>query len=326
MRLSRGWLKLRRDIAASRWQFLAVAVVIALGVAIFIGAYGSYQNLRSSYDRSYDELRMADLWFEVGDAPAALEQDVAAVEGVAATEGRLVEELPIVLPEAGPERMLGRFVTLPAERHPAVNDVKVTKGQYFSPQSGEPQVLLEDGFAKFHDAEPGDRLRVMAPDGVPVELNVAGVAVSPEYLWVAKSERELFTLPSTFGIVFVPYDELAALLGTEPGIGARRIDERHHRQAEPAGHLHEPESLAVALRMRHAEGTMKILLGVAPLLVPDDHDRPAVQTRHARNDRRIVGVAPIAVQLGEAGGDALDVVEGVRAQRVTSELHPLPAR
>ncbi|MEE8346387.1 MAG: hypothetical protein V3S20_03465 [Dehalococcoidia bacterium] len=41
MRLSRGWLKLRRDIAASRWQFLAVSVVIALGVAIFIGAYGS---------------------------------------------------------------------------------------------------------------------------------------------------------------------------------------------------------------------------------------------------------------------------------------------
>ena len=153
MRLSRGWLKLRRDILSSRWQFLAVAVVIALGVAIFIGSYGSYQNLRFSYDRTYHELRMADLWFETADAPAAVVGDVAAVEGVAAAEGRLVEDLPVVLPEAGSERMLGRFVTLPAERRPEVNDVKITEGDYFSPVSAELQVLLETGFADFHDAE-----------------------------------------------------------------------------------------------------------------------------------------------------------------------------
>jgi putative ABC transport system permease protein len=215
VRLSRGWLKLRRDIAASRWQFLAVSVVIALGVAIFIGAYGSYQNLRSSYDRTYDELLMADLWLEAADAPVEVVDRVAAVDGVAAVEGRLIQELPVVLPEAGRERMLGRFVALPTERRPTVNNVKVTKGQYFSLEGGDPQVLLEEGFAKFHDAEPGDRLQVIMPDGAPIEFGVAGVAASPEYLWVTKSERELFTLPSTFGVVFVPYDELAALLGRE---------------------------------------------------------------------------------------------------------------
>jgi putative ABC transport system permease protein len=214
VRLSRGWLKLRRDILASRWQFLAVGVVIALGVAIFIGSYGSYQNLRFSYDRTYDQLRMADLWFEVSDAPAAVVEDVAAVDGVAAAEGRLVEELPIVLPEAGPERMLGRFVTLPSERRADVNDVKVTDGAYFTPESDEPQVLLETSFADFHDAQPGDVLQLMPPDGEIVEFRVAGMAASPEYLWVAKSERELFTtLPSTFGITFVPYDQLSQLLG-----------------------------------------------------------------------------------------------------------------
>jgi len=218
VRLSRGWLKLRRDILASRWQFLAVAVVIALGVAIFIGSYGSYQNLKFSYDHTYDQLRMGDLWFEVADAPAGVAQDVAAVEGVAAAEGRLVEELPVVLPEAGPERMLGRFLTLPSERRPNVNDVKVTKGEYFSPQGGEPQVLLEKGFADYHDAQPGDMLQVVLPEGEPVEFRVAGVAASPEYLWVAKSERELFTLPSTFGIMFVPYDDLSGLIAREDRI------------------------------------------------------------------------------------------------------------
>ncbi|OGO46093.1 MAG: hypothetical protein A2W34_01330 [Chloroflexi bacterium RBG_16_64_32] len=264
MRLSRGWLKLRRDIAASRWQFLAVAMVIALGVAIFIGSYGSFQNLRSSYDRTYDELGMADIWFEVGDASAAAVQDVAAVEGVAAAEGRLVEELPVVLPEAGPERILGRFVTLPAERRPAVNDVKVTKGDYFSPQGDEPHVLLEKGFAGFHDAQPGDRLRVIAPDGAPVELTIAGVAASPEYLLVAKSERELFTMPSTFGIVFVPYDDLAALLGRDG-----RISE-------------------VAVRLEDGADDGAVRAEVTSLLAPGDPGRVQVTDQEHQLSNRLL--------------------------------------
>jgi putative ABC transport system permease protein len=218
VRLSRGWIKLRRDVLASRWQFLAVGVVIALGVAIFIGSYGSYQNLRSSYDRTYDQLHMADLWFEVSDAPVAVAEDVAAVDGVAAAEGRLVQELPVVLPEAGPERMLGRFVTLPADRRADVNDVKVTDGQYVSAGSSEAQVLLEKSFADFHGAGPGDTIQIILPDSEPVDFRVAGVAASPEYLWVAKSERELFTMPSAFGIVFASYDQLAGLLGRQDRI------------------------------------------------------------------------------------------------------------
>ena len=69
MRISRSTVKIFRDIRRSRWQFVAVAVVIALGVAIFIGSYGSFVNLRSSYDRTYEELAMGDLWFEVADGP-----------------------------------------------------------------------------------------------------------------------------------------------------------------------------------------------------------------------------------------------------------------
>lgn len=212
MRVSRSWLKLLRDVRRSRWQFLAVGVVIALGVAIFIGAYGSYQNLRSSYDRTYRELHMADLWFSLEDAPAQVMPRVGKIEGVRAVEGRLVVELPIRLPEKGPGRILLRLVTLPDDRRAAVNDVKVTAGSYFS---GPGQILLEDGFADFNGVEPGDPLQLLLPDGQALDLTVAGKAASPEYLWVARSERELFTVPSSFGVAFIPYGELTAALGRE---------------------------------------------------------------------------------------------------------------
>ncbi|TET97213.1 MAG: ABC transporter permease, partial [Dehalococcoidia bacterium] len=277
MRLSRGWLKLRRDILASRWQFLAVAVVIALGVAIFIGTYGSYQNLRFSSDRTYAERRTGARWFKGDNAPREVGQDVAAVEGVAAAEGRLVEELPVVLPEAGQERMLGRFVTLPAERHPAVNDVKVTKGEYFSPGSDEPQVLLEKGFADYHDAQPGDMLQVIMSDRESVDFLVAGVAASPEYLWVAKSERELFTLPSTFGIMFVPYDDLA-----EPLEHQDRISE-------------------VAVRLEDGADADVVSAEVASLLAPGDPERVLVTDREHQLSNRLL-------QLDLKGFEALALV------------------
>ena len=50
--------KLLRDIAASKAQYGAVVIVILLGVAIFIASFAAYQNLYSSYESSYQRLRM----------------------------------------------------------------------------------------------------------------------------------------------------------------------------------------------------------------------------------------------------------------------------
>ena len=114
MKMPRSWLKVVRDVRRSRWQFLAAGVVIALGVAIFVGSYGSYQNLRTSYDRTYSELKMGDLWFHADSAPASA-VDTFGEDGVAAAEGRLIADLPAVLPDKGPDRILLRFVSLPAD-------------------------------------------------------------------------------------------------------------------------------------------------------------------------------------------------------------------
>ena len=217
MRIPRSTLKVFRDIRRSRWQFIAVAVVIALGVAIFIGSYGSFQNLRSSYDRTYDELAMGDLWFEVADAPAAVVADARAIEGVTAADGRLVVDLPATVPAIGEGPIQARLNTLPGDDHPAVNDVKVTAGDYFT---GPGQVLLEQGFADFNDVAVGDVVQLQPAAGTTIELTVVGHAVSPEYLFVARSERDLFTPPASFGVMFVPYEDLAATLGLDDRINS----------------------------------------------------------------------------------------------------------
>jgi putative ABC transport system permease protein len=220
VKLSRAWLKLLRDVRRSRWQFIAAGVVIALGVAIFIGAYSSYQNLRTSYDRTYDELQMADLWFDVPSAQASSVETVRDQDGVAAAEGRLIQDLPAVLPEKGVGRVLIRFITLPGldgASRPTVNDIKVTDGSYVS--SGT-EVLLERSFFDFNDVNVGDPLQLILPDGRTVDLTIAGAAASPEYLWVARSEQELFTVPSEFGVAFIDHTTFAGLVGSEGSVNS----------------------------------------------------------------------------------------------------------
>jgi putative ABC transport system permease protein len=238
VRISRTTLKVFRDIRRSRWQFFAVAAVIALGVAIFIGSYGSFLNLRSSYDRTYDELAMGDLWFDVADAPSAVVADAGAIDGVMAAEGRLVVDLPATVPAIGEGPIQARVITTPGDGRPAVNDVKVTEGDYFT---GPGQVLLEQGFADFNDVAVGDVVQLQSTDGTTSELTVVGHAVSPEYLFVARSERELFTPPASFGVMFVPYDDLAATLGTAGRINSLSL--RLDPDADAAAISHQVSAL-----------------------------------------------------------------------------------
>src|SRR5205814_8097965 len=74
---------------------------------------------------------------------------------------------------------------------------------------------------------------------------------------------------------------LAALLGVDAGIGARRIDEGENRQRELLAELHQAQRLAIALGLRHAEVAGDLLFGIAPLLMADHHARRAAEAREA---------------------------------------------
>src|SRR6185369_6175210 len=98
------------------------------------------------------------------------------------------------------------------------------------------------------------------------------------------------------------------------------------RHAKSLRELHQPERLAVALRVRHAEAAEQILFRVAALLLADHHHRLAVEERGTADERGIVGEMTVAVQLGPVAERALDVVERKRPLRMTRELHALIRR
>ena len=103
-------------------------------------------------------------------------------------------------------------------------------------------------------------------------------------------------------------------------------DEGDDRGGELGGEPHQPEGLAVALRVRHAEVAFQVLLGVPALLVPDHHHRAAAQPRPAAHDGGVVEVEAVAVQLDEVGEDGAEIVEGVGTAGVAGDHDALDGR
>ncbi|MDH4160506.1 MAG: ABC transporter permease, partial [Actinomycetota bacterium] len=191
--------KLRRDLSGRRWQVGAVLLTVVLGVMLYAASYDAYLNLERSYQRTYDRLAFADLTVNGGDA-AAIASAADGTAGVEAVQQRVQADVPFRV--GGSQRLLGRVVGLPAASQPAVNRVDLTAGTYLDPTSDN-AVLVEQHMADYFGLAPGDELEVLL-GGRWVRVSVVGTAVSPEYLWPARSRQEILTTADDFGVLFVP--------------------------------------------------------------------------------------------------------------------------
>ena len=209
--------KLFRDVKASKWQFTAVTLLIVIGLIFFVGLYSSFQNLWVSIDKPYQELNFADFTIGVYSAPSSIVEEIRLIDGVKAIIGRINQEVPLVLTKEEGEFLTGRIITLPRDKRSAVNDVKVMEGNYFSPNITT-DVLVEKFFADYHDLRVGDTLRLKSGSS-QFEYTIKGIVVSPEYLWPAKNVKDhMPTVLRTWGVIFLPDDEIKNLLNTNDTI------------------------------------------------------------------------------------------------------------
>jgi len=189
--------KLFRDMGRHKAQFIAVALTIFLGVALYAASYDSYQNLSASYEATFTEFRFANLTIAGGDTGEIADsmKGRADIESVAT---RAVVDVPVRI---GDVKLLGRAIGLPSEAQPRVNQVKVVQGTYLDPDRVD-AVLMEEHMADHFGLVPGDSLEIL-DSGSWRSVIVVGVVTSPEYIWPAKSRQEVFSAPGDFGVVFV---------------------------------------------------------------------------------------------------------------------------
>ncbi len=199
--------KLIGDLKANRGQFLAVWVIVTLGTTFYGAMYPAAVNLVQSLYNTFDDLRYMDFQVQTDSATPEQLEAVRALPGVAYVEGRLIVEGGLQVDPDQAYLLSLRLISLPDQAQASVNRTDIVKG---SAIHGPGELLLLNSFARYHHFEPGDTINVMV-GGTFHEFRIAGLVFNPEYLVAGRGSTSPWPTPSTFGVAWLPYSELATL-------------------------------------------------------------------------------------------------------------------
>ncbi len=203
--------KLFRDLWHVRGQALAIAAVIASGVALFVMELSTQASLALTRSDYYSQYRFAEVFARCKRAPTSLRDRIAAIPGVDVVQTRVVSE--VTLDVAGlAEPAVGKLVSIPRTRRPALNDVFLRSGRYIEPGERD-AVLASEGFVLAHKMHPGDKVAAVI-NGRRRELTIVGVALSPEFIYTIR-DGDFLPDDKRFGVFWMGEDDLASAFDME---------------------------------------------------------------------------------------------------------------
>ncbi|MCC7043518.1 MAG: ABC transporter permease [Acidobacteria bacterium] len=197
--------KLLRDLIAMRTQALAIALVIAAGIAMFVAYLSNFDSLERARDDYYRTQRFAEVFAYVRRAPDQLDARIRAIAGVEDVETRVVAEVVLDVPGLD-EPATGRLVSVPADERPRLNDLFLRRGTWITPGRSD-EVLVSEAFADAHGFRPGDRVGAVI-NGRRRDLVMVGVVLSPEYVYGIKP-GELVPDAKRYGIFWMGHEALS---------------------------------------------------------------------------------------------------------------------
>ena len=346
-------LKLLRDLWAMRGQALAIAAVIAGGVATLVMALSTYDSLLGTRDLFYRDYRFGQVFANLKRAPDGLAERLAEIPGVERLETRVVAVVKLEV-EGFTDPITGVLSSLPNTGKPLLNTLHLRRGRWITPYSGD-EVIVSDTFADAHGLQPGDKIHAVI-NGKRKALTMVGVAVSPEYvyqiapgamfpdfkrygvLWMGRHAlATAYDMDGAFNNVslsLVPgtdeqgvIDRLDGLLARYGGIGAYgRKDQFSNR------------FLSEELKQLQTTATVfpSIFLGVAAFLLNVVVTRLIATQREQIAILKAFGYRPLAIGwhflklvllvacIGVAGGVALGAWFGTGLSGVYMELYRFP--
>jgi putative ABC transport system permease protein len=203
--------KLVRDLWRIKGQATAIALVVSVGVMMLVMMTGLVVSLDETRRAYYERYRLADVFAPVTRAPDRLIDDLAAIPGVSAVEGRVTGSALIDL-EGLDLPLQARAVSLPDFDEPRLNEVLLTDGRKLNRARAD-EVLLLQSFARAHGLRPGDTLTATMK-GARRTLRIAGLAQSPEFLYTT-APGELVTDDKRFGVIWMTRTALEAAYDME---------------------------------------------------------------------------------------------------------------
>lgn len=191
--------KLFRDLLHLWGQVVAIALVVACGIAIFVAMQSNYESLQLSQATYYNQYRFAQVFGQLKRAPESIAAKIQAIPGVSQVQTRVVVEVTLDIP-ARQEPVTGRLVSIPDQQMPMLNDLYLRQGRYIEPERVD-EVLVSEAFATANQLAPGDRVGAVI-NGRWQSLQIVGIALSPEYVYEIRGS-DVFPDNQRFGVLWM---------------------------------------------------------------------------------------------------------------------------
>ena len=203
--------KLLRDFRRLWAQALAIALVLACGVAILLTTFGTYISLEETRTAYYERNRFADVFADATRAPRWLLRDIREIEGVRAADARIAEFAVLDVP-GREETVTARILSLPAGGPGHLNTPILRRGRLPAPGAVD-EVAVNEPFAEANHLGPGDTFLANL-NGHQRELTLTGTLLSPEFIYTI-GPGALMPDNETFGILWMPETAVAAAFDME---------------------------------------------------------------------------------------------------------------
>ncbi len=199
-------LKLWRDLWRLRGQVLAVAMVIASGVATLVMAVSTRDALYETTQAYYERYRFGDLFAHVTRAPETLVARIRELPGVQRVDDRISRYATIDVADF-PEPVIGQLTSIPERGQPRLNQLVLRTGRWVEADAPD-EVIVNEPFAEAHALAPGDYLSVIM-NSHKRRLKIVGTALSPEFIY-ALGPGALLPDDKRFGVLWMGREALEA--------------------------------------------------------------------------------------------------------------------
>jgi putative ABC transport system permease protein len=196
-----------RDIRRLWAQSLAIALVMACGVATLVLSVGTYRSLDETRRAYYERYRFGDVFASAVRAPKSLADEISAIDGIAAVETRIVKQALLDI-DGMREPATGMLISVPPNGEFAVNAIFLREGRMPEPGWSN-EAVVNRNFAEAHHFGLGSEFKAVLA-GTKVSLKIVGIALSPEYVY-AIGPGDMMPDNRRFGVIWLSEKSLAAL-------------------------------------------------------------------------------------------------------------------
>ena len=171
--------KLFRELWSMRGQALAIALVVASGVATFVMAVSTYDSLKLTQSTFYAEYRFANIFVSLKRAPKSIADRIREIPGVDQVDTRVVAPVNLDI-EGYSDPATGMLISVSGGNEGHLNALYLREGRFVDPLRDD-EVIVSEAFTEAHSLMPGDSLSAIV-NGRRKTLTIVGIALSPEFV------------------------------------------------------------------------------------------------------------------------------------------------